>query len=116
MSTTETRAMLPDIATAFLYELERLLGSITTLTDYPARRQVAGIKANPLVTVSDLKTGVWRKTYRCRDNVNLTPGPTVGHRYRSYRRPPVRTQSWCSTTCGSAPSRAQTRSCAASPG
>jgi hypothetical protein len=30
---------------------------------------------NPLVTVSDLKTVLWRKTYMCRDTVNLTPGP-----------------------------------------
>ncbi len=49
---SEIRAMLPD-------QLQHLRpGSVATLTDYPARCQVEGIRANLLFTVSDLKTGV----------------------------------------------------------
>ncbi len=77
----QSRGALTDVAgivKAVTDDLEYLrTGSVATLTDYPVRRQVEEIRSNPLVTVSDLKTGVWRKTYKCRDNVNLTPGPAV---------------------------------------
>lgn len=62
-------------------ELEqRRTHAVASLSDYPERRLSEGIRSHPMVTAQDLNTPVWRKTYKCRDNVNLTPGPPFSRR------------------------------------